>query len=288
MAIDVKRDSVLAIFLEEAILGFRHRLNAQMLAYLFGKGFTVVHAVVVSYYQLRSGPTHVIQQSVKIGVVTQGDKVFFLAYLPNCTGEFPAAHANTKVVEADAISRVHMVETDVRSVPLVKRKSLKLVLKDKFAEAHFVFFAHATYLVHVFRNDEGHVDVGVVEYLHYFLNLAMVTENVHGSLLKSAFHERYERVVRVLMESASAMGAAVGGFDDKNVAVEDRCFIDAEVTGENDAFAFMVLDQHLSRAEDVVSLVQSDFFVIVLERLLIVERLHVATAEVALSLHGVD
>ena len=121
-------------------------------------------------------------------MVAEGYQVFFIACLTYCTVEFPSAHADTEVIEAYVVSGVHVVETDVWSVFFEQCEGLEFVLKDKFAEAHFVFFAHATDVVHVFWNDEGHVDVCRVEYLHYFLNFAMVTENIHWSLFKSAFH----------------------------------------------------------------------------------------------------
>ena len=52
----------------------------------------------------------------------------------------------------------------------------------------------------------------------------------------------------VFVESASAVWAAVCGFDDEDVAGEDWGLVDAEVAREDYAFAFMVFDHYLCGA----------------------------------------
>ena len=79
-----------------------------------------------------------------------------------CAVEFPSAYAYAEVVEAYSVSAVHVVEAYVWAVFFQEFEGFEFVLEHQFAEAHVVFFADAAYLVDVFGDYEGYVDVGVV------------------------------------------------------------------------------------------------------------------------------
>src|SRR4030042_5769364 len=124
-----------------------------------------------------------------------------------------------------------------------------------------MFFAYAADVEHVFGHYEGHVDVGAVKYLHYFLDLPVIPEDVYWALFESFVNQGYEHVFGFFVESASAMGASVSGFDDEYVGIKYWGFVDSEVAGEDHALVFFVFDHYLGCAEDVVGFVESYTFV---------------------------
>jgi hypothetical protein len=68
-------------------------------------------------------------------------------------------------------------------------------------------------VVDFFGHDKRDGDVGFVEYLHDFLQFAVIAENVNGSLLEACFDHLNQKFAYINIKRAFTGGATIGGFD---------------------------------------------------------------------------
>ncbi len=215
----------------------------------------MTHPIIIRNHPLRPRTPNILNQTIKIRMITQRNQMLIITNLPTRRIKLPPTHTNTRTTQTNTPTRIHMIKRHTRQIPVQQLLTLPLRRKRPTTQPHTMPLTNLRNPKNPLRHDKRHTHVSAVQNLHNLLQLTMKTKHVDRAAPKLLLNHRNQKLLNIHRERASTRRTTISRLHHKHVTVRQRRrTVNPEIPSIRNPDPVRVLNHNLSRTQDMVSL----------------------------------
>jgi len=180
-----------------------NRRNTQTPTNLPRQSHTMTHPIIIRNHPLRPRTPNILNQTIKIRMITQSNQMLIIANLPARRIKLPPTHTNTSTTQTNTPTRVHVIKRHTRQISIQQLLALLLRRKRPTTQPHTMPLTNLRNPKNPLRHNKRHTHVRTVQNLHNLLQFTMKTKHVNRAVPELLLNHRNQELPNIHLERAS-------------------------------------------------------------------------------------
>src|SRR3972149_3703161 len=235
----------------------------------------MTHPIIIRNHPLRPRTPNILNQTIKIRMITQSNQMLIIANLPARRIKLPPTHTKARTLQTNTATRVHVIKRHTRQIPIQQLLALPLRRKRPTTQPHTVPLTNLRNPKNPLRHNKRHSHVSTMQNLHKLLQFAMKTKNVDRAIPELLLNHRNQKLLNIQLKDAPTRRTPISRLNNKNITIHHRRrTVNPEIPSIRNPDTIRTLNQNLSRTQNMISLNKRNPLITVLDALPIIKRLN--------------
>jgi len=250
----------------------------------------MTHPIIISNHPPRLTTPNILNQPIKIRMITQRNQMLTLPNLPTWRMKLPTANTNTRTTyQTNTPPRIHMIKRNTGQILIQQLSAVFLGRKRQTPQPHPVRLTNLRNTKNPLRHNKRHTHISTMQNLHNLLQLTMIAENVNCTLPKPLLNHGNKKLPNIHLKRTLKRRTPIRRLNNKNITTLQRLStVNPKVPSISHPAAIRVLNHHLSRTQNMIRLHKRNPLITMLNRLPIIQDLHPTVIKRQRTIHNPD